>query len=162
MAEPTHKDPWPEGNVPNPIYKSIAVIRDEIKSFVIPYFEVSDLAGLDGLDWGMERWLKANEVVFKAYYADYDWVMLCTIFGTMMYLPEGFPMYCVDLKQELDRKTKLIKWNGQGKMELSFNDKLSVIKGRDAYPKQKDEHSAAADARWNLELDRFILDDKNF
>ncbi len=36
---------------------------------------------------------------FWAYYADYDWVVLCQLYGTMMQLPKGWPMYCRDLKQ---------------------------------------------------------------
>ena len=36
---------------------------------------------------------------FWAYYADYDWVALCQLFGTMMDLPTGWPMFCLDLKQ---------------------------------------------------------------
>jgi len=39
---------------------------------------------------------------FYGYYADYDWVVFCWIFGRMVDLPEHFPMYCVDLKQMLD------------------------------------------------------------
>ena len=39
---------------------------------------------------------------FWAYYADYDWVVLCQLYGTMMDLPEGWPMYCRDFKQHLD------------------------------------------------------------
>lgn len=39
---------------------------------------------------------------FWAYYAHYDWVALCQLFGTMMDLPEGWPMYCRDFKQWLD------------------------------------------------------------
>lgn len=39
---------------------------------------------------------------FWAYYADYDWVVLCQLFGTMMELPKGWPMYCRDLKQLCD------------------------------------------------------------
>lgn len=39
---------------------------------------------------------------FWAYYADYDWVVLCQLFGTMMMLPKGWPMYCRDLKQLCD------------------------------------------------------------
>jgi hypothetical protein len=66
------------------------------------------------------------EPEFWAYYADYDWVVFCQLFGTMMDLPEGFPMYCRDVKQECDRL---------GNPEL---------------PKQgKGEHNALADARWN-------------
>lgn len=37
-----------------------------------------------------------------AYYADYDWVALCQLFGRMIDLPEGWPMYCRDLKQLAD------------------------------------------------------------
>lgn len=39
---------------------------------------------------------------FWAYYADYDWVALCQLYGTMMDLPKGWPMYCRDLKQWAD------------------------------------------------------------
>jgi hypothetical protein len=39
---------------------------------------------------------------FWAYYADYDWVALCQLFGTMMDLPECWPKYCRDLKQVCD------------------------------------------------------------
>ncbi len=37
-----------------------------------------------------------------AYYADYDWVALCQLFGTMMDLPKGWPMYCRNVKQLCD------------------------------------------------------------
>jgi hypothetical protein len=40
--------------------------------------------------------------VFYGYYADYDWVVFCWLFGTMMDLPKGFPYYCRDLKQTVD------------------------------------------------------------
>lgn len=52
---------------------------------------------------------------FWAYYADYDWVVLCQLFGTMMELPEGWPMYCRDFKQVIDEQqlTDLPKQTGQ-------------------------------------------------
>ncbi|WP_210414788.1 3'-5' exoribonuclease domain-containing protein [Microlunatus elymi] len=34
-----------------------------------------------------------------AYYADYDWVALCQLFGPMVDLPSGWPMFCRDLEQ---------------------------------------------------------------
>jgi hypothetical protein len=63
---------------------------------------------------------------FWAYYADYDWVALCQLFGTMMDLPKGWPMYCRDVKQLCD--------------EL----------GNPPLKKQDDgsEHNALADALW--------------
>jgi len=39
---------------------------------------------------------------FWGYYADYDWVNFCWLFGTMMSLPSGWPMYCKDVKQLCD------------------------------------------------------------
>lgn len=70
---------------------------------------------------------------FWGYYADYDWVVLCQLFGTMMDLPNGWPMYCHDLKQWCD--------------DLG-NPKL---------PEQgKGEHHALADARWNKEAWEFL------
>lgn len=74
---------WVKENVLNklphfgePQYKTREQIRKEILDFV----------GTDKPEfWG--------------YYADYDWVVFCWIFGTMMELPKGFPMYCNDIKQ---------------------------------------------------------------
>ena len=39
---------------------------------------------------------------FWAYYGAYDWVMLCQLYGPMIDLPEGWPMYCRDVKQLCD------------------------------------------------------------
>lgn len=63
-----------------------------------------------------------------AYFADYDWVALCQLFGTMMDLPAGFPMYCLDIKQEMHR--------------LGLES--------DQLPEQVGSHNALDDARWNL------------
>lgn len=37
-----------------------------------------------------------------AYYADYDWVALCQLFGRMIDQPKGWPMFCRDVKQLAD------------------------------------------------------------
>ena len=36
-------------------------------------------------------------------YGSYDWVALCQLFGTMMDLPSGMPMFVRDLRQEVFR-----------------------------------------------------------
>lgn len=69
-----------------------------------------------------------------AYYADYDWVALCQLFGTMMDLPEGWPMYCRDVKQWCD------------------------MVGNPALPKQAREHHALADAEWTKQAWYFLRD----
>lgn len=62
-----------------------------------------------------------------AWYAAYDHVALCQLWGTMMDLPDGIPMYTNDLKQECDRL------------------------GNPPLPEQElCEHNALADARQNL------------
>jgi hypothetical protein len=96
---------------------------------------------------------------FYAYYADYDWVAFCWLFGKMMNLPKGFPMYCIDLKQELDNiKLPNVKYIGEkdenGK-SVNIID-FSNIKNHPNYPKQTNEHDALADAKWNKELYDFL------
>jgi len=88
---------------------------------------------------------KSDSPEFYAYYADYDWVVFCWLFGRMIDLPEGFPMYCRDLKQTLDKSWKSRKIRG-----------LTNPKNHPEYPKQYDEHNALCDAKWNKKLDEFI------
>lgn len=68
-----------------------------------------------------------------AYYADYDWVALCQLYGKMIDLPKGWPMYCRDIKQLCD--------------EL----------GNPTLPAQKKgEHNALQDAIWNRKAWDFL------
>lgn len=63
-----------------------------------------------------------------AYYASYDWIALCQLYGRMIDLPTSFPMYCRDLKQTMDER-KI------GSEFLPVQDPST-------------EHSAIEDARW--------------
>lgn len=110
--------PWVRQNVlvhlpsySDPAWCTRAKIRDDLLTFVD--------------DQAPEFW---------AYYADYDWVALCQLFGTMMDLPPRFPRWCRDLKQ------------------------LSVLAGSPTHPPQPtDAHNALADARWNVELYQMLV-----
>lgn len=74
-----------------------------------------------------------SEPEFWGYYADYDWVVLCWLFGAMIDLPAGWPMYCNDIKQ------------------------LAVSKGNPRLPEQSStEHHALQDARWNKQAYTFL------
>ena len=85
--------------------------REEIRSGLLDFFMPSN----------------ADPVELWAYYADYDHVVLCWLFGTMMDLPEGMPMYTKDIKQLCDSL------------------------GNPKLPEQgKGEHNALDDARWNI------------
>ena len=75
---------------------------------------------------------------FWGYYADYDWVVFCQIFGTMADLPKGWPMYCRDLKQWCD---------------VLGNPELPAQASR--------EHNALNDARWNRSIYTFLSDRQN-
>lgn len=71
---------------------------------------------------------------FWGYYADYDWVALCQLFGRMVDLPSGWPMYCRDLKQLAD----------------DLGNPLLPAEG-------KNEHNALSDARWNRLAHEFLM-----
>ena len=71
-----------------------------------------------------------------AYFADYDWVVFCQIFGTMMDLPEGLPKFCMDLQQW---------WVQLGRPE--------GVKP----PKHIKAHNALADADWNKSFYKMLL-----
>lgn len=101
-----------------------------------------------------------EDIEFYAYYADYDWIVLCWLFGRMIDLPKLFPKYCKDLKQSLD-ETVLKIYPGETyyyKADLpdSFETKLEWLKNNKDYPKNKNEHNALSDALWNFELYKFI------
>lgn len=71
------------------------------------------------------KFIGSDTPEFWGYFADYDWVAFCWLFGPMIALPKGWPMYCRDLKQLAD----------------------DVKKPR--FKKPKGEHNALVDARWN-------------
>jgi hypothetical protein len=70
-----------------------------------------------------------------AYYGDYDWVVLCQLYGRMIDLPDGWPMFAMDVKQ------------------------LAVSLNNPRLPKQEStEHHALADARWTRDAWQFLRD----
>ena len=69
---------------------------------------------------------------FWGYFSGYDWVVFCWLFGTMMNLPKGWPMYCHDLKQ------------------------LSDDIGKPDFPSPEGEHDALVDACWNEKFYQYL------
>lgn len=118
-ADLSHADEWIKTNVLFHLQggKYLAT-REEIKNRILEFI---------GDDKQPEFW---------AYFADYDWVVFCWIFGRMIDLPKHFPRYCRDLKQLMD-------W-------------LKIKKNQ--LPKQKEiEHHALADARWVAEAYKKVI-----
>jgi hypothetical protein len=76
----TDVDPWLKENV-IPHLKDIGMPRTEIRKKILEFI---------GEDFEPQFW---------AYYADYDWVVFCWLFGKMVDLPSHFPKFCMDFKQ---------------------------------------------------------------
>lgn len=68
---------------------------------------------------------------FWAWFASYDWLLLCQLFGRMIDLPPHFPMFCMDLRQY-------------------YEDLGCPVMANPSTPRA--QHNALADARWNREL----------
>lgn len=121
-------------------------IAKDIIQFVCPYDDVKQYNEFD-FDDGMKRYLLDNPPKFYGYYADYDWVLFCSLFGRMIDLPKGFPMFCRDLKQDIDEfSNKIYKEKGH----------VPVIQNIEGYPINVNEHNALYDARWNRDLHGFL------
>jgi len=101
-----------------------------------------------------EGWLHAHPT-FYGYYCDYDWVLFCSLYGTMMDLPPGYPKYCRDLKQMLDES---VQKSADMNPEETFDAALSRWKSKAGFPGPDVEHDALADARWNKRLHQFLIE----
>lgn len=76
---------------------------------------------------------KRDQIELWGYYAAYDHVALCWLFGPMIDLPPGIPMYTHDLKQFAHHLG---------------NPKLPV--------QDTEKHNALADAHWNKQVYEFL------
>lgn len=131
-------DGWLRKNVLLPIY--LDGIGEDIRD-VLPFSKdsidtilVSSGKSVEQIRKEIIYFICDDRPEFYGYYADYDWVVFCWIFGRMIDLPKGFPKYCMDLKQMMDD-------NGLDKEWKRLN-----------CPDPEGEHNALVDARWNLKL----------
>jgi len=83
-----------------------------VQKNVLPQLHFAPTGGMCPCPGVMDHWQIRDSVLefigkdenpeFWGYYADYDWVAFCWLFGSMMDIPKGWPMYCRDLKQFAD------------------------------------------------------------
>jgi hypothetical protein len=107
--------------------------NDWVKANVLPYLGDANKLSHVGIGHAIVEFIGDDKPEFWGYYADYDWVVFAQLFGAMIDLPKGWPMYCRDIKQLCD--------------EL----------GNPELPKQDtQEHNALADARWNKVAHEFL------
>lgn len=151
--------------------KSNKQIANEIVKWISSHKTIGERSFSWPVDDSGNRIL-CGEPEFYAYYADYDWVVFCSLFGRMIDLPKGFPMYCKDLKQMLDDKANaltsfelsklahsdIVKHNVYETLDSGVLKctKTDLLKNALKYPKQKNEHNALDDAKWNFELYKFL------
>ena len=98
--------------------------------------------------FGDGHYVYPKDIEFYAYYADYDWVLFCSLFGRMIDLPEDFPKYCKDLKQSYDEKIKEYAPHANFKNEEIHR----VFKTLLDVQNQENEHNALDDAKWTFKL----------
>lgn len=136
---------------------SIGIVCEDDRTF---YAETTDVDWGEAGDWvwenviphlnldehGMTRKEIADQIVqfvsegdgrpeFWAYYGSYDWVVLCQLYGRMIDLPEGWPMFPMDVKQ------------------------MAVELGNPKLPEQSStEHHALADAEWTRDAWQYLMD----
>ena len=144
--------------------KSNKQIAEEIKEFCKPIEGHIYSVGLDSYEqvnigrpntivpakYWTETIGKRTAPEFYGYYCDYDWVVFCWLFGKMIDLPKGFPMYCIDLKQEIERLNEELGYNRDDK------EKSYKLQEKPNYPKQTNEHNALADAIFCRDLYKFL------
>ena len=105
-------------------------IANEIKEYVYKTSGIHDPNTISNWEEVKHNFL----VDFYGYFADYDWVVFCWLFGRMIDLPKGFPYFCMDLKQMMVEKGLGAEWK--------YNN----------CPDPEEEHNAFVDAKWNKSL----------
>ncbi len=125
-------------------------IADEIKEFVKPQ-PTGNILNSNPPQIEYDN----SPIQFYAHYCSYDWVVFCWIFGKMIELPKGFPMYCHDLKVIMEHKLKTVHIDdGQGN-DLKTG-RLDWIKTLPHYPVNKNPHNALSDAKFDKDLHKFL------
>jgi len=104
--------------------KPKSLIAEEVRRFFRTPIELGGIQLICD-DGGPELW---------AYYGAYDHVALAQLWGPMVDLPAGIPMFTHDIMQELSRRG------------LAGVDLATVV------PRVSHKHHALADAQWNMQV----------
>jgi len=129
--------------------KSNAQIAEEIVTFTGKHLLCSNPLQIEA---------DATPKEFYGYYADYDWVVFCWLFGKMMDLPKGFPMFLKQMLEGiLDTKASHTFGNdGIVPIPVIKENIRTWLKTHPQYPAQINEHNALEDARWNKKYYEFL------
>lgn len=132
-----HDPPFTYRNMKR-VIESIGLSNQEIKDRVLSFVYAQAIVeyGSEAWSWSecARTWLEDNELKFYADFAGYDWVVFCALFGRMIDLPHGFPMFCNEIQQIITAK-------GIPREQLkAYNEERT------------DEHNALGDAKWGMRL----------
>lgn len=109
--------------------------NDWVNANVRPHLSPDDAVPNAEIARGLAAFIGDDQPEFWSWCSAYDWVLICQLYGTMMDKPAGWPSYCRDLQQELDR-------HGIDDDELP--------------PNEGDAHNALADARWHRDIHAWL------
>lgn len=133
-------------------------IAKEIKNFCYSDIQTKDKGGQLVLGSFIPN--EYPEIELYSYYSAYDHVALCWLFGKMIDLPKGFPMYTIDLKQTLDEYakefSKMVCYSSGNHTVWSIDETIKHLKSTYKMPSPKKGHHALEDARYNYELYKFL------
>ena len=162
---------WIRENVLKKVYHDLCAIQKESShkhyDFAMEKFDFDNMYVLLR-QHGISKYVIGTEIlafippeketpVLYAYYSAYDHVVFCWIWGKMIDLPKGMPMYTRDLKQMIDEKASQLIFGEHGDQSLkTLENVLSELKQHPDYPKNENDHNALEDARWNKKLFDFL------
>lgn len=123
--------PWLRANVVNSLPVTIRATGEWVWNKNHP--DHKNLKTRSEVAYEVKKFLGDIDPELWAYYSAYDHVALCQLWGRMIDLPNGIPMYTNDIKQEIVRL------------------------GSPRIPEQKSgNHNALEDAKWNKEVMEYL------
>jgi hypothetical protein len=135
-------------------------IANDICEFIYEYEKYDGGSGMCALEAATkyECTDKSLNPEFYAYFADYDWVAFCWLFGKMNDLPKGFPHYCRDIQQMKDELWEKVL-SSEMLMSRFMIKNVKHINDHPNYPKQDiaKQHHALEDAKHDRELYNFLV-----
>jgi len=126
-------DEWFQKHVEPRLHAVVPVGQTE--AALVPRKQIAvDLLELFGIKHGVAT--RGTPEIW-ADFGSYDWIVLCQLYGRMIDLPSGMPMFCMDLQQ-------LLTSTGFRRSELPRQDPAT-------------EHNALGDARHLRQQHRYVL-----
>lgn len=75
-----------------------------VRANVLPKIDAVGRAPRAKIRDDLRAFIGDDKPEFWGYFSDYDWVLFCWLFGAMVDLPTGWPMFCLDLKQVMHER----------------------------------------------------------